>query len=55
MPLQTYDSVKPVEKGMGSPYERAIIMGVYGDWWPLRADRIIEMPAELIDCNTKDE
>ncbi|MBL8190655.1 MAG: hypothetical protein JNK38_21730 [Acidobacteria bacterium] len=30
-------------------------MGVYGDWWPLRADRIIEMPAELIDCNTEDE
>jgi len=30
-------------------------VGVYGDWWPLPADRIIEMPAELIDCNAKDE
>lgn len=29
--------------------------GVYGDWWPLPADRIIEMPAELIDCNAQDE
>ena len=30
-------------------------VGVYGDWRPLPADRIIEMPVELIDCNAKDE
>lgn len=30
-------------------------VGVYGDWWSLPADRIIEMPAQLIDCNAKDE
>lgn len=30
-------------------------VGVYGDWWSLPADRIIEMPVELIDCNEKDE
>ena len=30
-------------------------VGVYGDWWPLPADRVIEMPTQLIDCNTKDE
>ncbi|MGH9842066.1 MAG: hypothetical protein ACREEM_25210, partial [Blastocatellia bacterium] len=30
-------------------------VGVYGDWWPVRAGCVIEMPAELIDCNTKDE
>lgn len=30
-------------------------VGVYGDWWSLPADRIIEMPVELIDCNAKDE
>ena len=30
-------------------------VGVYGDWWPLPADRIIGMPAQLIDCNAKDE
>lgn len=29
--------------------------GVYGNWWPLPANRIIEMPVELIDCNTQDE
>jgi PRTRC genetic system protein A len=30
-------------------------VGVYGDWWPLPADRVIEMPTQLIDCNTKNE
>ncbi|MBS1789670.1 MAG: hypothetical protein JST85_18240 [Acidobacteria bacterium] len=30
-------------------------VGVYGDWWPLPADRVIEMPSELIDYNAKDE
>jgi PRTRC genetic system protein A len=30
-------------------------IGVYGDWWPLPADRIIEMPPRLIDCNATDE
>ena len=30
-------------------------VGVYGDWQPLPADCIIEMPAELIDCNAQDE
>jgi len=29
-------------------------VGVYGNWWPLSANRIIEMPVELIDCNAKD-
>lgn len=94
--VQRYDSVEPMEKGVGSSYERAIIeihshhrmparfspdddrdetgfriygvignlnprsarwpkinfrVGVYGDWWPLPADRIIEMPVGLIDWN----
>ena len=30
-------------------------VGVYGDWWPLPADHVIEMPTQLIDCNTKNE
>ena len=30
-------------------------VGVYGNWWPLPSDRVIEMPSELIDCNAKDE
>ncbi len=30
-------------------------VGVYGDWWPLPANRIIETPAQLIDCNAKDK
>jgi PRTRC genetic system protein A len=94
--IQRYDSVEPVEKGVGSSYERAIVeihshhrmparfspdddrdetgfriygvignlnprsahwpkinfrLGVYGDWWSLPADRIVEMPVDLIDCN----
>lgn len=94
--IQRYASVEPMEKGVGSSYERAIIeihshhrmpaefspdddrdetgfriygvignlnprsarwpkinfrVGVYGNWWPLPADRIVEMPADLIDCN----
>ena len=97
---QRYDSVEPIEKGMGSSYEQAVIeihshhrmparfsptddrdetgfriygvighlnprlaywpkinfrIGVYGDWWPLPANRIIEMPPQLIDCNAEDE
>jgi len=30
-------------------------VGIYGDWWPAPADHLIEMPAQLIDCNAKDE
>lgn len=30
-------------------------VGVYGDWWPLPADRIIEMPTRLLDCNAKED
>lgn len=95
---QRYDSVTPIEKGRGSPYERALIeihshhrmpaafspdddrdetgfrlygvlgslrpelsswpqinfrVGVYGSWWPLPADQIIEMPSGLIDYHAK--
>lgn len=98
--IQTYDSVRPVEKGVGSPYERAVIeihshhrmqatfspdddhdetgfriygvigkinpvqdywpeinlrVGVYGDWWPLPAERILEMPVRLNDRNAESE
>lgn len=98
--IQTYESVKPVEKGVGSPYERAVIeihshhrmpatfsldddhdetgfriygvigkinpardywpeinlrVGVYGDWWPLPAEMILEMPVKLNDCNAESE
>jgi PRTRC genetic system protein A len=27
-------------------------LGVYGDWWPLQADRILEMPPRLLDHNS---
>lgn len=30
-------------------------VGVYGNWWPLPARRVIEMPAELIDCHKMNE
>jgi PRTRC genetic system protein A len=98
--IQTYSSVAPVEKGAGSPYDRAIIeihshhrmsphfslnddkdetgfrifgvighlnpaqdywpminlrLGVYGDWWALPADRILEMPLRLRDYNSDKE
>jgi PRTRC genetic system protein A len=98
--IQLYDSVEPIEKGIGSSYEQAVIevhshhrmparfsptddrdetgfriygvignlnprlacwpkinfrIGVYGDWWPLPANRIIEVPPQLIDFNAEDE
>ncbi|SRR6266498_323695 len=30
-------------------------LGVYGDWWPLPADRILEMPLKLRDHNFREE
>jgi len=29
-------------------------LGVYGDWWPLQADRILEMPQRLRDHNSEE-